>query len=407
MKRILLAVVVAVFSIPATAAGESCGSEEIILQHIDGPVTLGDDSLTSLSSAWNSEDDELLLTWRSDDTSFLLGQRFEPDLTPIDTAPIVLEESSVVSPISTYNKGSNRYAVAWRTEDEDVGPMDSLVGKVFDSGLGVVGTRQNLSGESGGFEPWIAPFGDDFVASSRFHVRAYELNADGTSGSTSEALGAKVALPNGSIAENPGANEYLVTWRDQINSRLAGAILSDDLSTDVSPFGISENLPDSQRAAYTFFNASEEQYIVVFDSFFTTEVFARRIDADGNVLGSSDIQLIAGEEVLWNSFIRAAWLPDIEGFVVIRPEPNAAETAFVSPIRVFSAEGELLHAPVALPTGPGEEVGQVDTALFVAERNELIVTAPLNNFEGRETRTAAWRYALSRCPEIHRDRFQN
>lgn len=406
MKNLFLTVLLAALFVPAAEGAASCASEEIVLQYLDGPVALGEGSLSSLSSAWNSDDDELLLTWRSDDTSFLQGQRFEPDLTPIDSAPVVLEDSSVVAPMLAYNEESNRYAVAWRTEDTDVGPVDSLVGKVFDGALGVVGARQSLSGESGGYEPWIAPFGNDFIASSRFHVRAYELLANGTSGSTSEALGAKVALPNGSIAENHGANEYLLTWRDQINSRLAGAILSDDLSTEVSPFGISENLPDYQRAAYTFFDVNAEQYIVVFDSFHTTEIFARKIDANGSVVGSSDMQLVPGEEVLWNSFIKAAWLPDIEGFVVIRPEPDATGQEFVAPIRVFSTEGELLHAPVELPAASGEEVGQVDTPLYIAERNELIVTAPVHDVETGETRTAAWRYTLSRCPEIHRDRFE-
>ncbi|MDZ7791518.1 MAG: hypothetical protein U5L08_13700 [Xanthomonadales bacterium] len=397
----------AVLCLPAAQAQQlSCTPGEFVAERLDGPQRLSSLDLSEIPAAWNPGQSTLLLTWAGGDST-LQGQRFNVDLSPLDPAPTELVGTQPFEPAVTFNAESERYAVVWKNQEASAGGFNSLLGQVLDEDISTIGPVLEMSPEFGGREPWVIASGSDFEALSRSPVAVYRINSNGTLGPSSSALAPNDSIPApiGSLAYNPLNDEYLATWRNQIDARLEGTILDNTLTSVGGNFVISSEFPTSGRAAYTFWDDESQRYLVLFGSFNDDSVRLRQVDPNGSV-SPEDIELVSDQSLDSASRGRASWLADAGLLVYVRTEAAAGEESQII-VRLFDGDGNLVTAPFSLPVNPSEIAQSAAQPLALTGRDEVVFFGELFDEGSQQSSTALWRYRIELCPLIFSDRFES
>jgi len=393
MTRFLMtALFLAGFTSWTHAGGCKPGSVEFEL--LQGPVIDEGTERFMQALAWNNGDEELTAVWRDTSNFHLFGQRYDVDLEPIDD-PVNLTHTNGVDPQLAWNPVSERYALTWRTQDSNVGPFNSLVARVFNAGLGLMGTELSLSSSASGLEGWLLPDleSGNFVATSRFDIRMYGINSNGTAGETSPILDTGSAAPNGSIAHNRADNEFLATWRSPSNESLEGRLLDDELEPIGDVIEIHPESPGSGRAAYTFWNPAEEQYVVVFKLFEEESILARTIQPNGQP--DDDYSVLIPDEEDSIHLVQALWNEAFGGFVAVWNDDTGSN------IQLFSGQGQTLAAAQNIP---GTDMAVPDVMVDLPDRGETVLMG--RSFVDEGDFTTTWRYRTRECQILFLDRFE-
>ena len=405
--RWFICLIIAVFCLPGAQAQQlTCTPGEFVVERLDGPQRLASLGLSEIPAAWNPDQSTFLLTWAGGNPT-LQGQRFSVDLSPIDAVPTELVSTRPFDPAVTFNAESGRYAVVWRNQEAAAGEFNSLLGQVLDEDISTIGPVLEVTPGSGGREPWVIASGSDFEAFSRSPVAVHRINSDGTLGPSSSALAPNdsVPAPIGSLAHNRLDDEYLATWRNQVDERLEGRILDNTLTSVGSNFVISSEFPTSGRAAYTFWDDESQRYLVLFGSFTDDSVRLRQVDPNGGV-SPDDIELVSDQSLDSVSRGRASWLADAGLLVYVRTEAASGEESQII-VRLFDADGNLVTAPFSLPVNPTEVAQSAVQPLPLTGRGEVVFFGGLFDEDTQQSSTALWRYRIGICPLIFSDRFES
>jgi|GEM_PF-2733716 len=396
IRLLVLAMLFAVST--SWAHAEVCKPGSVEFELIQGPVVDEDTERSMQALAWNESDEELVAVWRDDSNFNLFAQRYDADLEPIDSS-VNLTNSNGVQPQLEWNPVSERYALTWKTQDSEVGPFNSLVARVFNAGLGLMGTELSLSSSTSGFEGWLLPDLEtgNFVATSRFDIRMYGINSDGTAGGTSPILDTGSAAPNGSIAHNRDDDEFLATWRSQSNNSLEGRLLDDELEPIGDVIEIHPQFPESLRAAYTFWDPVNEHYTVVFKLFDEESILARTVQPDGQP--DEEFEVLIPDEGESIQLVQARWNEAFGGFVVVWNDETGSN------IQLFDGHGQALTPAKNVSEFSDTKAAEPTVMVDLPDRGETVLMGS-TWIEDEGDFTTTWRYRTRDCQTLFMDRFE-
>ena len=247
-------------------------------------------------AAYNSQNNEYLVVWYSDDDRGILvdeeleiwGQRLDADGSPLgdndfrisSMGPDGSAAYDAVRPAVAYNSLANEYLVVWRG-DTNTPP---LVGEDFE----IFGQRLNATGRPVGTNDFrISDMGPDGISRYNAHYPA--------------------------VAYNSTDNEYLVVWYgddntaplvDGENEIFGQRLDAGGNAVGTNDFRISRMGPDGDAAYGAFdpavaYNSTDNEYLVVWYGDDHTaplvndesEIFGQRLDATGGELGTNDFRI--------------------------------------------------------------------------------------------------------------------
>jgi hypothetical protein len=270
---------------------------------VRGEVMTCDDADVSniggASVAYNSVDDEWRVFWfdsRIQGQNDVYSQRIDADGTLIgDDIEIITGSPSQTETACAYSPVSNEYLVTWKNQSGSPGSpgFNHAFGGMVSAEGGLINGAQDLS--NGGLEPTIAynSVDDAFLLEARNFagggtpgIRGQRIDTDGDpigGGLTIATAGAPA--PAGQVAHNVDDNQYLATWRDQVDSDLKGRIINADGTFATSAFQISETFPSSGIAANVVYDPTNDRYLVVYATFSGGPLLAQFVAADGSLSG--------------------------------------------------------------------------------------------------------------------------
>jgi Ca2+-binding RTX toxin-like protein len=248
------------------ANGAPLGGEVPINDNTNAPIDL--DSFNPVSIAYNSRDDQFLVTWGTSDDKMVWAQRLAADGSEIG-ADIQVTDTNIYTNLESnpiaYNPGDNQYLVVWKGT--------SAAGQhVFGQRLGADGTE----------------LGADF-----------QISQDGT-GNANDAI---------DVAFNRQTSQFLVVWRARLSGTsdydIHGQLLTAaGVETGNNDFQISDMGPDGNTAFQALppsvaYNATTNEFLVGWAGDDDTpplvdnenEVHVQRIAADGTELGANDARV--------------------------------------------------------------------------------------------------------------------
>jgi hypothetical protein len=261
-----------------------------------GPDTSFDYRAVDPSVAYNSEDDQYLVTWSGDDDTGSLGddeleifgqrltaagvQTGANDFRLSDMGPDGDTAYRADDPSVVYNRAASEYLVTWSGDDD--------TGSLVDGELEIFGQRLTAAGAPAGL--------NDF--------RVSDMGADGFT---------DYGAFEPSVANSAADNEYLVTWS---GDDIAGALADEEFEifgqrltaagagTGANDFRISDLGPDGDADYEAFgqrvvYNSADDEYLVTWVGDDDTaplvdneyEVFGQRLSAAGAEAGANDFRI--------------------------------------------------------------------------------------------------------------------
>ena len=371
-----------------------------------GPIlTLSESSdiafVGTAPAAFNSQADEFLVSWDQliDLSWAVFDQRIAVDGTLLGENNPVIEGTDIfIEPAVAYNADTDRYFITWRfqTEPGSKGFNNAFGTLVDTSGIPVgdviqvsnAGLEQTLL-----FNPVTGEFAHharDFDGGGIPGIYFRRIGGDGIPlASPTPITTAGAPAPAGEMGVNTTTGDYLSTWRDQVDEDLKGRLLDSDGMPLTNPFEISNIFPGSSVAASVAFDATADQYLVVFPDFNSPQpLFGQFVNASGEPTGS--LITIATESGA--SFAGVAFDPINEVYLVRWTDPNSG-TVWV---QLLSSDGLLLGEAVNVFEGTVQFSAR---GSVVANKNKggFLVTGMQTTDQGNHQVVARFVDVLSAC----------
>lgn len=223
--------------------------------------------------AYNSTDQQFLVVWqdgRNGDWD-IYGQTVLTSGIPITDNIVVRDDPhALMNPVVAYNSTDRNYLVVW--ENQDYGNIEAGV--------------------------W---------------------NADGTITGIMNSYNGVLTSTLPAIAYNTTANQYLVVFASQAgagNNDIYGRLIDASGIPSGTAFPISDN-PADQSLPQVAYNGTGDEYLVVWSDERTdvADVYGRRVDADGTLLGSGDFLIATGNDA--QDAPSVAWNEDDDEYLVV------------------------------------------------------------------------------------------
>jgi len=264
----------------------------------------------SPSIAYNSVDNEYMVVWfdaRNLATTELdiFGQRIAANGDFIgDNFTINHDIGGQFDPSLAYNSIDNNYLVAWESQFDRPGTPDfnHAFAQIMSNNGALIGNRFHLS--NGGLELSSAHNSTDnnfFVTGRAFAPGQFPGILGQAVSPLGVIIGGELSLaagsdagPNGQVAYNPNANEYLAIWRHLVttNPTVTGDLEGRRISASGAPVGdpivISNVFTESPRPTGSIaFDPDADRYLVVFTMFQGTVILAQFVSSSGQLIGSN------------------------------------------------------------------------------------------------------------------------
>ncbi len=258
-------------------------------------------NLGGISVVYNSVDDNYMIAWfdsRIVGQNDVYAQRIAPDGATLgDNVEISSGPASQTGTAIAHNTVDNEFLIAWQAQPGDPGDLffNYSFGRVVDAIGSPITDDFDIS--NGGLEATLTynPANNEyflearnFAAGGTRGIRGEIISPDGvplTGGITIATAGAPA--PAGQVAYNPNANEYLATWRDQVDADLRAQRIDGDGNLLGGVVIVSETFPGSSLASSIAFDVANDQYLVVFATFSGGPVIGQFIGSDGALRGAN------------------------------------------------------------------------------------------------------------------------
>jgi len=315
-----------VLSPPLAVTGASSDVDETTGAGPDFMVSLPLDHQADPSVAYNPDEDEYLVVWwdeRGSDTD-IYGQLFSASGIPQGDNFVVSNATGEQSyPVVAYNSTDHNYMVVWR--DKRGGAEYDAYGQVI-SATGVLsGANFAVNTDSNDQKPWDLVYDPNANHYLVVWVDAGDDRVEGQLLSPSGGLIGTNAFPIAAGGDGPRAaynsnrNSYMVVYYYEEaadNRDIYGQAIAADGSLSGSAFSICNDAAN-QTYPNLEFNSGTHEYLVVWqdkrnDATTGTDLYARRIDEDGNAQGSEIVVSNADDaqnrpDVAYNSRVNQ-WL---------------------------------------------------------------------------------------------------
>jgi hypothetical protein len=250
--------------------------------------------------AYNSVGNEYMVVWidsRNPGTNDIFGQLVSATGAVVGAnIPIIEFEASQNNPSIVHNSRNNEYLVAWMTQHS--GAFNHGYGRLLAANGSVISNQFFIS--NGGLENSLAynpPANEYFYEGRNFFgdgpagIRGQRISGDGN------LVGPNIGIattgdpaPAGQVAYNPNANEYLATWRDQVDFNLKGQRISADGVLLGNAIVIATGSFGGQSAASIAFDPKNNRYLAVFVS--SSGISGQFISSSGELIGSNFLIII-------------------------------------------------------------------------------------------------------------------
>lgn len=269
-----------------------------------GDMVILDDSTSSniggVSVAYNGQANEYRVAWydsRITGQNDVYCQRLAQDGTLLgsDVTIIAGTDSSTETGIA-YNSTNNQYLVTWKNQSGGPGSpgFNHMYGAIASADGGLITGVVDLS--NAGFESTVIfnPTAQEYFFTARNFAGGGTSGIYGRRVSTSGSIvGGNIIVsssgapaPCGGMAYDSINNCYLSTWRNQSDSNLKGRLVDSDGTFITTEFVISSMFPESGMASGVAFDKENEQYLVIFSEFCCGGIFGQFVDTMGNLVGT-------------------------------------------------------------------------------------------------------------------------
>jgi len=251
----------------------------------------------TVSAAFNSQADEFLASWdQLIGTNWtIVDQRFSVDGTLLgENNPIIEGADTFIEPAVAYNADINQYFITWRFQglDPNSPGFNNTFGHVVDTSGNPVGDVVHVS--NAGLEQTLVfnsitgeffHHARDFDGGGTPGIYLRRIAGDGTPLASPTPIAVGSQAPAGEVGVNTTTGDYLSTWRDQVSLDLKGRLLDSDGMPLTDAFVISDIFPGSALAASVAYDATADQYLVVFTDFNSPQIFGQFVNASGEPVG--------------------------------------------------------------------------------------------------------------------------
>jgi hypothetical protein len=276
--------------------GEQCAS-------LRGPILILSESsdiafIDTVPAAFNSQADEFLISWdQLIGTNWAIDdQRLSVDGTLLgENNPIIEGSDTFIEPAVAYNADTNQYFITWRFQGADPGSegFNNAFGRLVDTSGNPAGDVVHISNagleQTLGFNSVTGEFfhhARDFAGGGTPGIYLRLIAGDGTPLASPTPIATDGApAPAGEVGVNTSTGDYLSTWRDQVDKDLKGRLLDSDGTALTDPFVISDIFPGSALASSVAYDATADQYLVVFTDFNSPQLFGQFVSAAGEPTG--------------------------------------------------------------------------------------------------------------------------
>ncbi|RLC73380.1 MAG: hypothetical protein DRJ03_26845 [Chloroflexi bacterium] len=330
----------------------------------DGPNNQGSVALAARPTTTGAE---YLAAWedqRSGDGLEVIGQRIGALLGTLNwhdfniSAPLESQEH----PRVIYNPTDQQFLVVW--QDERDGNADIYAQIVLTSGIPITDNIVVRDDTNALVNPVVAYNSADrnylvvWEDQDYGNIEAGLLNAAGTVSLVMNNYNGVPTSTHPAIAYNTTANQYMVVFASQAgvgNYDIYGRLVeTDGLPSGATPFTISVDTAD-QSLPQVSYNATDDEYLVVWSDERADQgdVYGRRVDADGSLLGS---EFLIAHDTDAQDAPSVAWNEDDNEYLVIWHDYRDSGTsgADIYGQRV-QADGSLSGSEIALCTASEDQ----------------------------------------------------
>lgn len=302
----------------------------------------------SPSVAHNAIDNEYLAVWfdaRNPGANDVFGQRVSTTGTLLGgNIPIIEIADAQIDPVVAHNGTNNEYLVAWRTQQQ--GAFNALHGRRLSRSGALLGPDFFIL--NSGFEGSVVhnPTTNEYLLTGRNPgVRGRRVGSGGA------LLGQEITIavggaeaPNGQVAYNGNANEYLATWRDQVAANLKARRIASDGSLVGNAIVVSPSFPNSfDPTASVAFDPNRNRYLIVFGLFSSNEIWGQFVAAGSGLLDGVNFPIARGLRTRPVPYV--AYSASAQVFVVVWNEAGDIQS------RLLSAEGARIGSPLLISAG--------------------------------------------------------
>ena len=266
---------------------------------IGNAVDLSDEDTTQrLGSdvAYNSIDNQYLAVWfdtRNPGDNDIFAQRLSAAGERLGkNIPIMEFASAQIDPAVAYSSAGNQYVAVWRTQQ--AGFFNQARGRmIMADGATPAG---DFFVNPGGLEADIVAretaaagiLSAEFLFTGRAGtINAQQLTPTGAFGSSIPLSVQFTSAPNGGVAYNPVDDEYLATFRDQVEENLKARLLIGGGQTIGDEIVVSDTFPASGRAAAVAHDPNNNRYLVLYGRFQEPNIDGQFVAADGTLIGAN------------------------------------------------------------------------------------------------------------------------